>query len=234
MIYLFHTKFEKPLPAHCFHRYLRLLPVDFYRRWCKYSRWKDQYARIFGRLLLLRGLLEVGIGVDKFKQIHFSKYGRPFIHEDVDFSISHSGNYVLCAIGLKVKLGVDIEILRAINLSDVRPSMSDSEWNSILGSVDPVKTFLKFWTIKESIVKAEGTGLSIPLQSIQVHHSYGRCYDKLWFLNQFSLDENAVICLATDQPKVKLGIVEIDFASREVMDYYQNLFWEDRGKVREC
>lgn len=99
-------------------------------------------------------------------RIQYDCFKRPYlmplehIATDIDFNISHSGNYVVMAVTMNGKVGIDIEH-RPIN-SDVS-SLKEmaqivfSESEQLLIN-DNVNNFLLLWTKKEALLKAVGTG----------------------------------------------------------------------------
>ena len=87
------------------------------------------------------------------------KHGKPFLleHPQIQFNISHCKNAVLCGIGSK-PLGVDVETIRPMRERVLRRVLTASEQQEILQSESPELCFLRFWTLKESFVKALGVG----------------------------------------------------------------------------
>ena len=95
-------------------------------------------------------------------------YGKPYLTNDpnVQFNISHSAGLVICAINDKV-VGVDIELIKPANLNIARRFFCDEEYEFVVNT-DSVEAFYKIWTMKESYIKWDGRGLSIPLRSFNV------------------------------------------------------------------
>ena len=95
------------------------------------------------------------------------KHGKPFLleHPQIQFNISHCKNAVLCGIGSK-PLGVDVETIRPMRERVLHRVLTASEQQEILQSESPELCFLRFWTLKESFVKALGVGISYPMQTL--------------------------------------------------------------------
>lgn len=96
-----------------------------------------------------------------------NKYGKPSFKEcNIEFNVSHSSEYVVCAID-SVPIGIDIE-----KIIPVQPSIismfTSSEKDYILSQDDFLSAFFRIWTLKESYIKAIGTGLSTPLNHFSV------------------------------------------------------------------
>jgi len=87
-------------------------------------------------------------------------HGKPFVVDapGFGFSLSHAGSMLACAMGDDAQLGVDIEPL------DRQLAPADHWWRVLPAHELRVvgrsrRRFLQAWVRKESILKAEGTGL---------------------------------------------------------------------------
>jgi len=84
-----------------------------------------------------------------------------------EFNISHSGDYLAIAICENGSLGLDIEIPEIRNsqeaefLAIAERNFSVAENLELHQSESIVQTFYKFWTKKEAILKALGSGLLV-------------------------------------------------------------------------
>lgn len=90
--------------------------------------------------------------------IKYTIHNRPYIeHSNIDFNISHCNEYVIFALSIKSKIGIDIEYndprINAIELGSI--VFSDYEQNLIQNNTS---SFFKIWTKKEALIKAYGTG----------------------------------------------------------------------------
>lgn len=85
---------------------------------------------------------------------------------DLYFNISHSGDWIICAVDNK-PVGVDIEIIKVINFKIAERFFSSEEYYALMSQPETIqlKYFYMLWTLKESYIKAEGKGLNIPLFS---------------------------------------------------------------------
>ena len=86
--------------------------------------------------------------------------GKPYLkeREDVFFSISHSGNVVMCAVSPK-EVGCDIQKIKDVNLSVCERFFSKEETEYIKAQKDQNDAFIRVWTLKESYAKLTGKGL---------------------------------------------------------------------------
>ena len=99
-----------------------------------------------------------------------NEYGKPFVMkmEFINFNISHSGKWVVCAIDNNI-VGVDVEEIANINLDMTKNIFKESEYNKLdnMGK-EKLQYFYELWTLKESYVKAVGKGLSIAFNSFEI------------------------------------------------------------------
>jgi 4'-phosphopantetheinyl transferase len=219
VIDIFYTKFEKEIPKYLWDRYLELLPEDIAIKNSRYLRWQDRQAHLLGKLLLIEGLKKYNIPSQIIGYLKYNEYARPYLMNDIDFNISHSGKFVVCAIGKNVRSGIDIEECREINFTDFNSVMTDKQWNIINNSDNPLKMFFRFWTIKESVIKADSRGLSIPLLEIDVNNNIV-CYDNNnWYISEINLDDSYCACLACNKPDITLNFFETDY-SKNFLNYF--------------
>jgi len=97
-----------------------------------------------------------------------SVYGRPCWANGPDFNISHSGNRVVCVLSLQGRVGIDLELCADLSIGDFQSQFTALEWAAITGSETPLLTFYRYWTAKESLIKADGRGLQVPLDGIEI------------------------------------------------------------------
>lgn len=95
--------------------------------------------------------------------------------KDIEFNLSHSGDFALIAVTRGRKIGVDVEQIRAdIDLENLaRRNFSPREVSELMALPPEHRTlgFFHCWTRKEAYIKAQGLGLSLPLDSFDVSHA---------------------------------------------------------------
>jgi 4'-phosphopantetheinyl transferase len=98
-------------------------------------------------------------------------YGKPILLEPpgIHFNISHSGNWVVCAVA-NSPLGIDVENIRPVDLEVAKRFFTEEEYHFISSQedIDKLRCFYTLWTLKESYVKYVGKGLSIAFDSFSV------------------------------------------------------------------
>ena len=132
---------------------------------------KDKIRTLFGELLL-RYVLKVHYHFDHEIKILRDEYQKPHLEKNpFYFNISHSGQYVVCAIDDQ-EVGVDIEEVTNIDMIIAKQFFDINEYEYLMQLNDqPLKqkeAFFKIWTVKESYVKLLKKGLQIPLNSFRV------------------------------------------------------------------
>lgn len=92
--------------------------------------------------------------------------GKPYLpdHPAFHFSISHSGDLVVCAVS-SVPVGVDLELPRRLRPGIAARWFSPSE-QALLAEAP--NAFFELWMAKEAVLKEIGCGLSGGLQRISV------------------------------------------------------------------
>ena len=111
-------------------------------------------------ILLFRALEKRGLDGAR-TEIRENEFGQPCFpdHPDLHFSLSHSGNAVLCALD-RHPVGADIEMIRRRSLEHLLSVFSDRERASIEQAASPELCFTRLWTRKESYLKLTGEGLT--------------------------------------------------------------------------
>ena len=95
-------------------------------------------------------------------EIKRQKGGKPYLENSPHFSISHSGNLVVCAISQNI-IGVDIEKQRVVN-----PNLSSKIYSPSENPSSDTNELLKNWVLKESYVKMTGEGLKRSFNTITI------------------------------------------------------------------
>lgn len=132
--------------------------------------------RLLGEALVRFALKKCWNLTSEDYRIDRGEKGKPFIVgvENVFFNISHSGDYVVCAVSDR-EIGIDIE-KRAKTRMEVAGRFFHGEEVAQLKMLEEDKQdqlFFNYWSVKESFLKYIGTGLARPLNSFIVSFSGG-------------------------------------------------------------
>ena len=121
----------------------------------------DRRRLAFGEELL-RELIKKELGcTDEDITISRESSGRPVATvkgEELFVSISHSGDFVACALSLK-PVGIDLEVKREVKPQFLQRVLNQQELEFLKAESDEALGFLKIWTAKEAFVKLTGKGL---------------------------------------------------------------------------
>lgn len=104
---------------------------------------------------------KLGVG---YRELVFRRggYGKPYLHRDQAprFNASTSGALVVCAIA-QTEVGIDVERVAPLEVSAMRLLLgySESARQAHLSEEKKLIAFYERWTMLESWLKAEGTGL---------------------------------------------------------------------------
>ncbi|GAA4271386.1 4'-phosphopantetheinyl transferase superfamily protein [Aquimarina gracilis] len=170
--------------------WLPRFPKSFQEKVLRYRRWQDAQLSLLGRLLLKQGLKDYGIVCNNELNMHYTSYNKPyFIDLEVEFNISHSGDIVVCAITQNNDIGIDIEIVKNIEVEDFKNQMTSLEWQRIISSGDIKNSFFNYWTQKEAVIKAHGMGLSVPLKSFEIINNHTIIDTENFYVKEVVLDQ---------------------------------------------
>ena len=124
----------------------------------------DDKRRSLAATILLDRLLKNYSLNEKDMLYKTNSHGKPiFSNSELQFSLSHSGEYVLAALDYD-EIGCDIQKTGKADFNIAKRFFTPNECDYIKKDCD----FFRVWTLKESFVKALGCGLSIPLNSFEI------------------------------------------------------------------
>lgn len=145
-------------------------------------------------------------------QIAFGPQGKPRLEppQDVEFNMTHSGDWIALAFSHGCPVGVDLEFMRPFEqLEETADRFFCADEAREIASLEGKEqqcAFFRCWTRKEAILKATGEGLSarlndfrvtvLPHEHARVLHAAGdRAHDK-WVLHDLALEAGYAGALA--------------------------------------
>ena len=132
-------------------------------------------------------------------------FGKPTLadHRRPCFNLSHTTGLVALAVSRQGPVGVDVEVIdEAIATSDLaRSTFTPAEVAVLEGEADRIRAFFALWTAKEAVVKAEGQGLSLPLEAIFVGETEASGPSGLWRLWRAEPRSGYLLALAWSGPE---------------------------------
>lgn len=149
---------------------LQRLPAQRQARAEGYKLVEDRRRSIAAGALLQLAMDRAGIPVTARKTTK-TEHGKPVLCGDwadrFHFSLSHSGDIVLCAFGV-TPVGADVEQPGRALPKIVERKCPPGEWHWLQAQPDPAAAFFRLWVLKEAYVKAIGTGLTLGLDRYEI------------------------------------------------------------------
>lgn len=129
---------------------------------------KDKMLSLAAEALLKIALHDNGVTDDT---IVYGENGKPYLRSrEIFFSLSHCAETVMCAVS-QGEIGADTEKVTDIDL-DVAKRFFHPEEYAMLQRLETEgerqNLFFRLWTLKESFLKAMGTGLLLPTDSFRI------------------------------------------------------------------
>ncbi len=140
---------------------------------------KFKFVNDRNKFIVCRGVLrELSAKLlDKTAQtiaFNYGEFGKPYFAHDttLNFNVSHSGDLAVICFLDNPTFGIDIELIKNdFDVLDIATNFfSESEIMALKETPKEIQplAFYRCWTRKEAFIKAEGSGLSFPLDSFAV------------------------------------------------------------------
>lgn len=196
----------------------------------RFRKFEDQLRTLYGELLIRiyaadRWNLSSTEVVRKV-----NAYGKPsFVeHPMYHYNITHSGHWVVGAFD-NYPIGIDVETIAPIESSIAYHffAKSEVEMLSLQNEKNRQTLFYHLWTLKESYIKAEGLGISIPLNSFAFdisEHKEIQLYlsNKIiskWHFKQYNIDPDYALSVCGNHTYFPTQIEIISW--NELIDRFQ-------------
>jgi 4'-phosphopantetheinyl transferase len=109
----------------------------------------SRHARRALEISALKSRIQLG-------DLNKNKNGAPLPFNGNYWSVTHKAGYVGGVIA-QTKIGIDLEKMRPMTASLYRKTACNNEW--ALSDTKSIPIFFRYWTSKESVLKASGSGL---------------------------------------------------------------------------
>lgn len=146
-------------PDYVFEPYLYLFEQQIQRKILSFHFRRDQIICFTSELLKHYYLASYLKLCPKEVKLAYNTYGRPYLfnHQNIDFNLTHSHNYVLMIIAYKLKVGIDIEkIDNQIKPLELSALVFSSSEQALIGN--NIEYFFNLWSKKEALLKTLGCG----------------------------------------------------------------------------
>ena len=132
------------------------------------------------------------------------------------FNISHAGDLVVCATA-DAAVGVDVERIGPIDRETARAVLDAAEFDRFrqLPVAESRAFFFDRWTIRESFLKAVGTGLAIEPGSLRVEEADDGPFitrgDGTYFCRRYAAADGYALCACSADGAFAPGVTEVPF-----------------------
>nr|XP_015197204.1 PREDICTED: L-aminoadipate-semialdehyde dehydrogenase-phosphopantetheinyl transferase [Lepisosteus oculatus] len=207
---------------------------------------KDAKSAMAGRLLI-RKLISEKMGI-VWNEINLQRTakGKPFLANPApsscvkySFNISHQGDYAVLAAESGLQVGIDVMKTTLPGSSTIADffrimtrQFTEHEWKVIKSAGnewDQLHMFYRHWALKESFIKAIGTGVGFNLQRVEFHVAplqlrVGKVYkgtrmcldseeDDAWVFEESLLDTEHHVAVALGKPDTRGTTPNVDCSS---------------------
>jgi 4'-phosphopantetheinyl transferase len=150
----------------------------------------------------------------------YTKYGKPFVKKwrNLHFNISHSGSWIVCAIGQK-PVGIDIQIIYPVSLQIAKKFLSETEFSDLVNvdEKERMQYFFELWTLKESFLKTIGRGFNFPFRSISIKNRGGKFFIENnpfpidFYFKQYNIGSSYKMALCSTENCINDFINEVNY-----------------------
>lgn len=140
-------------------------------------------------------------------------HGKPTLScaPETGFSVSHTKNFVLCAVSEHGAVGADAERVRNAPAAVMRRAFCEAEIRYVSTPAFSDERFFEIWTKKEAYTKFLGTGLAVELISINTLAPALACH-----FYTFSCENCICAVYGTDAPDGALCLL----SEKEILDFF--------------
>jgi 4'-phosphopantetheinyl transferase len=160
--------------------------------------------------------------------LEYETLGKPYLHpdhqSDLQFNLSHSDDYWICAVTRRYEIGVDVQMRKSKvdfqGIADRYYSASEKTNLQELTVSQRVRCFFDVWARKEAFLKASGQGLSFGLDKIEVTVNAVEArilsingdseVTREWFLRDLELFEECSAAVVQHGPNARIRIKSAD------------------------
>lgn len=186
----------------------------------RYRLLADRRLSLGAELLLIQGLEWAGLPRTEIN-FHYNSHGKPYLagENKIFFNLSHSGELVVCAVSSR-EIGCDVERMADRSFDIAKRFFCPEEYDRIVSQPTEKARqdmFYRLWTLKESLLKATGQGLCLPMNSFSIaletdlsairqtvkHQTY--------YLQELSLAENYKCSVCGLDPALEISPVPVEW-----------------------
>ena len=137
--------------------------------------------------------------------------GIPLPSKGIYWSITHKPRYVAAVVATN-PIGIDLEEMREIHPGLHSRVAGEEEWQLAANGRNQNEMFFRFWTAKEAVMKAAGTGIKdlsrIKISQVQDEKDMVLVFkEKSWKVQQYYFDDH-IAAITANNLDVQWSIVE--------------------------
>jgi 4'-phosphopantetheinyl transferase len=172
MVRITAINYSHDLPPALYESLLGFVSDDRKQRVKKFFRHEDACRSIVGEVLAKYCVGKTAGVPPSTISFRIDSFGKPHAdlrEKEIQFSVSHSGSWVVCAVD-EGMVGIDVERVRKYDPDIAKRFYHLNEFAALIALSEQERNsrFFDLWTIKESYIKALGKGLSQALDSFEI------------------------------------------------------------------
>lgn len=215
IIQVFYIEISTQTVPDIYNKLLQSFPQDISAKILEYTNEKERHLRIAGKALLAYALRQPGMQADvSLEQYDYSASNQPILKgSDLKFSISHSGNIVVCAVTRGNAIGVDIERIKPVKLDLMKFYFNSESWFEIINAPDVYAEFYRHWTMREAAIKAAGFGIDqMELSEMFPEDHTIQVRNEIYYCRMLPVRYDYTVCLASNKEieDVALNMLNIE------------------------
>lgn len=144
------------------------------------------------------------------------QWGKPFLtdYPDVHFNLSHSGEYVCCAVaGYEVGTDIQRHQEKVQGIAERFFTKADNRLLECSSNEERQEIFFRIWSIRESYIKLTGRGIGQGLDSFDIDWENRQIYDQglpTACFEEYAGIEGYSLCVCTGQEKIEARWESVD------------------------
>lgn len=229
MVEVFAVKLNRDMKQYEFNKLLCLVSEEKKERIQRFHRYKDSQMCLLADVLIRKIIIDKCNIENKYISVIKGVNGKPELakpNNDIKFNYSHSGDWIVCAVSEEA-VGIDVEQMKDIDMEISESFFSNIEYGDImkLSGDKQLEYFYDLWTLKESYIKWDGRGLSIPLHDFSFRIKEDKTiefqsekYESNCYFKQYLIDDEYKLSVCTSESEFcyKVDVLKLD----ELIDYF--------------
>lgn len=203
LVYLRLDAVPEPAPE-----WLAALPAGYRERLAAMRSPAARHQTVAGLRLLEAAGARLGLPV-ALARLGTTAEGKPVLAGGPAFSLSHSGDYCVCALAEDGLLGADIERHRALALRRLQRFLAPAEREA---AATDVNAFFPYWTAREATIKATGRVGPRRLQAVELDGACAHVDGATLHLQYPHLAAGYTVCVASDAPAAPIAPQPVSLA----------------------